>query len=575
MTSHRRKLLPLCVALALLSGHAGAVGLGEIQLSSYLGKPLQAEIALNDMGDLSSDQLKVRIGSEADYQALGVEHTYLHSQLKLEPFVRNGHGYVRISTREPISEPFLNFVLTLQWPKGQVVREFTVLLDPAPVSAVAAVPSAIAPTSAFAASESTAEPREMAATAPVAKEHARHRPVRSQPSIPASEANVELTAAHDAYVVQRGDSLWRIASKLRPSGVSLEQTMSAIAARNPDAFINGDHGKLKEAAQIIAPSAAEIAGGAPAVAPTRAVASAPATSSAKIDGAAVASAPLAEENASLKAQVSDLSGNVAALNQSLAESQERLRTMETQLDNVLQQFQQQRATIAALSNGGETPAANTNAVVPVGGSMISHVSAAELRPTPVARMPWWMHLVYWLGIGAAVTWAIREHFWPQRRLALVGVGSEDGFPMAARGSVAPVAVRESRTVVESTSWQHDSIDDIVAAEPSDDEMVMTSVPASEPAPSLERHVDDPVDASISAGVFVAFGRFDEAERLLLDALKQVPERTDLKLQLLDVYMQADQREAFEVLAHEIEQGPTTPEVIAELAVLRDGYRSHL
>jgi pilus assembly protein FimV len=91
------------------------------------------------------------------------------------------------------------------------------------------------------------------------------------------------------------------------------------------------------------------------------------------------------------------------------------------------------------------------------------------------------------------------------------------------------------------------------------------------APDLLKPSDDPVDASISAGVFVAFGRFDEAERLLGQAIEQAPDRTDLKLQLLDVYAQADQPEAFAALAAEIERHASGPEVIAELAVLRESY----
>jgi pilus assembly protein FimV len=74
-------------------------------------------------------------------------------------------------------------------------------------------------------------------------------------------------------------------------------------------------------------------------------------------------------------------------------------------------------------------------------------------------------------------------------------------------------------------------------------------------------------------VFVAFGRFDEAERLLHEALQQNPGRDDLRLQLLDVYLQSDQAEAFETLAEVIEAGPASPETLAELAVLRDSYQA--
>lgn len=535
MTTHRRKLLPCCIAAALLSGQALAVGLGDIALKSYLGKPLQAEVALNDMGELSADQIKIKIGSEADYQALGVEYNYLHSQLKIEPFLRNGHGYVRITTREPISEPYLNFVLNLHWPQGQVAREFTVLLDP--------TPTAIATAAQSDSLETTAAQNAPAPAATLAPR--RHR----------SETAV---LQDGAYVVQRGDSLWRIAERLRPANVSLQQAMNAIVERNPHAFINGDPARLKEAASIVAPTAEQIA-----------AASGAAVAPVADRGAATSAAPhddLSEENAVLKAQVASLNDNVTSLNQNLAQSEQRLHQLEGQLDGILQQLQQQRATMTALSNNGNSPqavAVNTST-----GSMINQVNAAELKPTPLARTPWWVHLLYWLGIGGAATWAIREHFWPQRRLALLAAADTQEFATARTGNSnllqpswrAPIAHDRQRSEVETLV---NVLDEEAAA----------SAGAGEPAPLLLQPNDDPVDVSISAGVFLAFGRYDEAERLLRDALKIAPERVDLKLQLLDVCLQADKREDFEELASEIEQGPTTPEIIAELAVLRESYRS--
>jgi pilus assembly protein FimV len=558
MITHRRKLLPYCIAAALLSGPAAAVGLGEIQLTSYLGKPLTAEVALNSLGDLSADQIKVRIGGEADYQALGVDYTYLHSQLKLEPFVRDGRGYVRISTHEPISEPYLNFVLTLQWPQGRVVREFTVLLDPAPIAVAATAPGANPGVASTPAIAETA--------APPARAHRRQR-------ARAATATTLDGNTTGSYRVQRGDSLWRIAAKLRPANASLAQTMSAIVARNPQAFINGNPDRLKEAARITAPSAEQIAAassGLPAVRETLTPANAVAATATNTE----AVPQLAVENSALKAQVAELTGSVDALNHNLEQSEQRLHQLEAQLDSLLQQFQQQRATVAALSGNPSSSVAGQ--VTTATGSMINQVNASELSPAPVAHTPWWVHLIYWLGIGAAATWAIREHFWPQRKLALLGAIDDDRSVAAARArapaAVAPVDSSWRAPVVDERESLAAVLEDIDLDATTPIELT-TVADAGEVAPALERAAEDPVDASISAGVFLAFGRYDEAERLLREALMGAPERVDLKLQLLDVYLQADQAEHFDALAADIEQGPTTPEIIAELAVLRDAYRA--
>lgn len=586
---HRRKLLPLYIAAALASGQAAAVGLGDLSLQSYLGKPLQAEVALSHMGDLTVDQLKVQIGSEADYSALGVEYNYMHSSLKIEPFVKNGQTYVRISTTESISEPYLNFVLNLRWPKGQVVREFTVLLDPAPETAFAGrsnQPQSATDYSAAASHPAVVAvvPVDDAIPAAAAAPREDVRPART--SRPAPQAEQRPVAA-GSYVTQRGDSLWRLANRLRPStAVSVEQMMGALLSANPQAFINGDASRLKEAVTIDVAAAERIAlqgdvaphsttAVAAAETPTTTISPTPspkAPSSSPANPAPSIQDSLVQENVVLKAQVADLNQNVSSLNASLNASTDRLHEMEARLDNLLQQFQQQRT---GLAGQGAEPASGSAVAQP--GAMINQVNAGELWPTPKAHTPWWVHLLYWSGIAAAAGWALREHFWPARRLALAGVGgdSQRVTPPVDRPAFGGAAQPVGRTVDREPqqTWQQDD-DEVLSLDLGD----ILPLDGAAPLPTeieldLPRQTEEHVDASISAGVFVAFGRFDEAERLLQEALQQNPERDDLRLQLLDVYLQSDQVEEFEILAEVIESGPASPETLAELAVLRDSYQS--
>lgn len=583
MRAHRRKLLPLCIAASLLSGlsHlAAAIGVGEIHLQSFLGAPLQAEVPLSHLGDLDIAQIKVQLGTQSDYSAMNVDYAYLHTQFDIEPIVKNGQGYVRISTREPITEPYLNFVLSLRWPQGQLVREFTVLLDP-PAQAVAttALPASApaAPEAPVTALVTAAETTAIAAAQPVPQPQRRARIDRERPAA--------VAPSDGSYRIQRGDSLWRIANRVRPAQMPVEQVMAAIHTLNPDAFINGNPGLLKEAVTIALPDAAQIA--AVAGAASRAGAGATARVAVRASGDSAAAQPalaasalpvdkLVEENSSLKTQVADLNGNVAALNDNLMQSEQRLHQLESQLKEVLMQMQQQRATLAELS-GAAVPA---SAGVQSAGSVINQVNASDLGGSLPVHTPWWVHLLYWLGIGGAVTWAVREHFWPQRRLA-AAVGASDtnmnyeasmdyaatSLPAAARGPVSEPRHIGLPSIPPEFTLDLDTLPS--AAEP----VPRTSFEKEEDAPQLLRTGDEPVDISISAGVFVAFGRFADAERLLRDALAREPARIDLKLQLLDVLMQSDQPGAFDDLAADIEKDARTPEELAELAVLRDSYRS--
>jgi pilus assembly protein FimV len=560
MSLHRRKLLPLYIA-SLLSGQAAAVSMGDIQLKSSLGTPLQAQVPLAHLGELSADQLKIKIGSEADYQAMGVEFTYQHTQLKIEPIVINGQGYVRITTRDPVAEPYLNFVLNLQWPQGQVSREYTVLLDP---------PENAAPVA-----------QNGNAVIPVADEMTAPRPAPRS----AHAAAPRREPAEGTYYTQRGDSLWRVATQLRPSGVPLAQMMNAVLAANPSAFIDGNPNRLKEAMPIAMPTSQQIAAagaagaGAPVTAATNsehvaaAAVPAPAASSAPAADnapAAAAALQLASENASLKSEVAELTGNVASLNQNLAASEQRLRQMETQLDDLMKQFQQQRATTQALAMVG---ASKPVGAPPAPESLISQVNASELTSPPRAHTPWWVHLLYWLGIGGMGAWAIREHFWP-RRLAMAGaVNPQQSHQRPMARVPSPPLPAPSSTWVDAAeggrAWQKADAVILDVEETAPVRREHAPVAADQFTPAMS----EPVDASISAGVFVAFGRFSEAENLLKEALHGAPDRADLKLQLLDVYLQADDSVAFDELAAAVERDHGEPDVLAELAVLRDSYHS--
>lgn len=42
----------------------------------------------------------------------------------------NGQSIVKVTSFRPINEPFLDFLVELNWPAGRLVREYTFLLDP-------------------------------------------------------------------------------------------------------------------------------------------------------------------------------------------------------------------------------------------------------------------------------------------------------------------------------------------------------------------------------------------------------------------------------------------------------------
>ncbi|KPK66582.1 MAG: hypothetical protein AMJ84_14435 [Acidithiobacillales bacterium SM23_46] len=75
--------------------------------------------------------LKAQLASRADFEQAGVERLQFLSQIKFVVSKRlDGRYFLQLSTDQQIEEPFLHFILQLDWPGGRLLREYTALIDP-------------------------------------------------------------------------------------------------------------------------------------------------------------------------------------------------------------------------------------------------------------------------------------------------------------------------------------------------------------------------------------------------------------------------------------------------------------
>ena len=72
----------------------------------------------------------VQLASEEAFARAGIERSNALTDLSFTVDSNNGNPVIRISSNRPVVEPFLNFLLEVDWPQGRMVREYTVLLDP-------------------------------------------------------------------------------------------------------------------------------------------------------------------------------------------------------------------------------------------------------------------------------------------------------------------------------------------------------------------------------------------------------------------------------------------------------------
>lgn len=258
-SSFKLKTLSAAVISAVVLSNAYAAGLGKLTVLSSLGQPLRAEIELTSVSPDEAGSLIPKLASADAFRQANIDLNPALFSLRFAVEQRGNRPIVRITSTQPINEPFVDMLLELAGNKNRLVREYTFLLDPPEMRSARAVQvapivigRALPPASPV---ERNPEPvtalsEPAAQSAPAVREmpapSAASKPVRAAAE---PKAGADSTAA-DEYQVKKGDTLAKIANQYRPSGVSLDQMLVALYRANPDAFIGKNMNRLR-AGQIL------------------------------------------------------------------------------------------------------------------------------------------------------------------------------------------------------------------------------------------------------------------------------------------------------------------------------------
>ena len=231
----RRLSLAVALALGVAPFGVSALGLGDIELNSSLNQYLNADIELLSANVDELDGIQVNLGSSEAFERAGVVRDYQLTFLTFKAvLLPDGSPIIKVASREPVREPFLNFIVEMNWPKGRLIREYTLLLDP-PVTIDRRPPPV--------------------ATATLAP---KSTVTRTQP-VPVRSVASPVASGRDTYgPVQRNDTLWAISKRVRHPGATLSQTMISLLHANPQAFINQDINRLKAGQILRVPSREEV-----------------------------------------------------------------------------------------------------------------------------------------------------------------------------------------------------------------------------------------------------------------------------------------------------------------------------
>ena len=128
-----RKLVAFLTAAILicLPLTANAVGFGSLKLNSSLNEPLNAEIELMSVTSADISSMSVKLASSDAFLRAGMDRSAILGEMKFAIQQHdNGAYYIVITSKSPVREPFLNFLLEMNWQNGRMLREYTMLLDP-------------------------------------------------------------------------------------------------------------------------------------------------------------------------------------------------------------------------------------------------------------------------------------------------------------------------------------------------------------------------------------------------------------------------------------------------------------
>ncbi len=588
------KTLAVVSLLAPASGHP--LGIGEIKLHSALNQNLDAEISLTLSGESVSD-IKVNLAPPEKFDEAGVAWTYFLSKIKFETITQsNGSALIKLTSKEVLKEPFLDFLLEVSWPKGNLYREFTVLVDPPSVYNQATIPVSTS-------AESYAQP-------PVAK--------------PQSHANGQSSEGQYGPTLAN-DTLWSVAERARgQSDVSVEQMMIALYEANPDAFYKGNvyaltAGKMLKVPdretvlklsrnQALAefnrhkkawknhgaPARAEAAKEKPAlsgaegpvdnqltlVAPTKA---------AVTDNAVVTSEQVsADKKAVGVATDGAMQSKVAELEKQLAMMQELIALKDQQLAALQNQSQAIPAVQEQAVSGEVAGAKPAEQVAPAAQQAVAEqaqaVQPAEpvpsvqpvqpaqpvqsaqpvqpVKPTPpvqpaqpvVQPEPEAGSLLdsYYLGGGGAAILTLLGWLWWRKRKVDEETNTESMF---ASTSMLEESADEniSVPVVEDSAAdrEHD------AGTVGESSFLSEFTPSDFDSFDTEQGEIDPIS---EADVYLAYGRYQQAEELIRQAISDQPNRDECKLKLLEVFYANENKAAFEAYANELAEAGKRNEV---------------
>jgi len=562
-----------------------ALGLGEIRLNSALNQPFDAEIELVSATQEDLGALRASLASGDIFARYGLDRpAYLSDFAFRVTKGSGGNDILRVTSPRPVTEPFVTLLVEASWPRGRLLREYTVLLDPPVYTPGPAATETVATPRVTSGGATSVRPAQVAGTEPTT-------PVRTTRAV--VEPTAPSLAPGSTYQVRRNDTLWQIARAVNPGSRSdVNRAMVSIYQNNPRAFdgnINvlrsGSTLRIPDAGQIQSISAAEASAevarqydawrGASAA---RAATATPEEGRLRLvtpeQGTAAPSTTVAPAAGTAAAAAAPASGRTPSTATAEVDLENRIAQLETELNEAKRLLEVRNAELATLQGG--TAAADA-ATPPVEGTAPADAAAApeaaEQPPAVAAQPEEQKPVTPVVPAGPTLLERVMEYWWAL--LALVAAAL--GFVLfqrlrRERGDAEEhleeaLGARDMRAAPAYAPRARDA--DIVVEEKRDASSAVAAAAAAATAAAKSRATEatyrpaadstvgdggaggDVGDPLAEADFHMAYGLYDQAADLVQLAIKREPQRRDLKLKLLEIFFVWGNRDRFMDLARDL------------------------
>ena len=597
MVRVRNLVLAIAAATALTSEMAYALGLGEVTLKSALNQPLVAEIELLDAKTLAPGEVVPVLASAEDFNRAGVDRQYFLTDLTFTPVLRpDGKSVIRVSSTKPVREPYLNFLIEVLWPSGRLLREYTLLLDPplySPEIAASVAPQlpVAAPVSRPAAAPQVASrPTSASSTTPTSQggeykvtpndtlweiaESARLGGTVHQTMLAIQDINPDAFIGNNINRMKNGQVL-RLPSAEQIGRRSQAEAIQQVAQQNaswrqasgPGASAARQLDATQRGSADAAPSRSEQGDNLRLVAPEAGKSTVGsdggdgADAAALRDKLAVSEESLdssRRENLDLKDRLNDLQGQLDKLQRLMQLKDDQLAKLQAQLASGAE-----AGLDVAASSSPSVDEADTSATAVTQAAEVVPEVATEANPAPsAAPQPPESEKseapepdVQPPAAPAAPVSAPQE---PQAdgyvdelldSPVLLGVVGGSALllllvglmVLSRRNAMREAELQESLLADNSTDSFYVAQHELNSSDNESADLGTSHDADQVSADSLAAAGSDPL---AEADIYIAYGRFNQAAELLQNALNDEPQRSDLRLKLMEVYAELGDREGF-------------------------------